>query len=242
MKKFLMIITALFVSLISANVFAAPTCVMMKFSNDTRFKNIDAADLLSNLVLEKLLASGKFNFVETRPLDEDIEIQLYNEKLRDVANVENSVKSGNNFNSLFESESFDFKYAQSISTAEVGQIVAPSIVSKIGKEHGAEYLIQGTIINMGNSATPKNQGRFSHKSIAALGIFAEVRLIKASTGEVVWLKNYSATKQTQKSYYILPIGSSKLTSEMYNKAVERCANKIVKAMLKDLDAGKLFVK
>ena len=72
MKKFLVILTALFVSLIAANVSAAPTCVMMKFTNDTRFKNIDTAELLSDLVLEKLLASGKFNFVETRPLDSDI--------------------------------------------------------------------------------------------------------------------------------------------------------------------------
>ena len=247
MKKFLVILTALFVSLIAANVSAAPTCVMMKFTNDTRFKNIDTAELLSDLVLEKLLASGKFNFVETRPLDSDIEIKLYNEKLRDVTNVENAVKTKSNFNSLFEGSSFDTKYAQSIATAEVGQLVAPEIVSEIGKEHGAEYLIQGTIINLGNgnlkTKRQTEQGFVIDTTTSVIAVVADVRLIKVSNGEVIWRKSSRGEKTTGKSSMLfITLGSSKLTSEMYNEVVEKCANKIVKDMIKDLNANKIFVK
>ena len=38
---------------------------------------------------------------------------------------------------------------QSLATAQVGQFISPEITSKIGEEHDAEYLIQGTIINLG---------------------------------------------------------------------------------------------
>ncbi len=65
MKKFLVILTAALVSLISATVSAAPTCVLMKFTNDTRYQNIDSASVLSDLVMEKLLARTNLNFIET---------------------------------------------------------------------------------------------------------------------------------------------------------------------------------
>ena len=127
---------------------ASPTCILMKFTDDTRFDKIESATSLSDLVMEKLIASGKFNFSETRPLDEDIEIELYNENLRDLNSLKTAIETGN-FNPLFEGEGFDEKKAQSIAAAQVGQIITPEITQSIGKAHNADYLIQGTIINFG---------------------------------------------------------------------------------------------
>ena len=249
MKKFFAVLTVIFVLAISATVFAeTPTCVMLKFTNDTRFKNIDSAAVLSDLVMEKILASGKFNLQETTPIAEDIEAMLYDEKQRDVLNAEASIRSGN-FNILFESGTFDAKHAQSVATAEVGQIVSPDITSTIGRNHGAEYLIQGTIINLGNGkADSRNNvlgiyGGQTGVKTSAIGVVADVRIIKASTGEVIWNRTATGTKKNSLVQVgVFKFGSTKLNAEMYNTAMERTAQEIVDGLLEDLEAGKLFVK
>ena len=246
MKKFLVILTALFVSLIAANVSAAPTCVMMKFTNDTRYQNIDSAAVLSDLVMEKLLARTNLNFVETRPLDKDLEIALYDEKARDILATETGAKRGN-FNILFENGTFDKNHAQSIATAKVGQIISPSITSQIGRQHGAEYLIQGTIITLGDSFKTVNlTGGFSsppNQRKSEITVEVEMRIIKASTGEVIWSKTSKGDKSnTLTQIGMFKLGSAKLNAEMYNTAMNECADKIVADLLEDLTANKIFVK
>lgn len=142
MKNFFVILTAFLICTVSSTAFAeTPTCIMLQFSNDTRYKNVDTASVLSELVFEKLLAKGKFDFKETKPIDKDMELMLYDEKMRDINNLQKSIEHGN-FNALFEDGSFDSNHAQSIATAKVGQIVSPSITAAISKEHDADYLIQ----------------------------------------------------------------------------------------------------
>ena len=250
MKKFFLIMTALFVSLISVNVSAAPTCVMLKFTNDTRYQNIDSAAVLSDLVMEKLLARTNLNFVETRPLDENLEMQLYDEKARDILATESGAKRGN-FNILFENGTFDKNHAQSIATAKVGQIISPSITSKIGKQHGAEYLIQGTIITLGDSFKADDLTRGFGALVglslpqrkSEIAVEVEMRIIKAATGEVIWSKISKGDKSnTLTQIGLFKLGSAKLNAEMYNSAMNECAEKIVANLQEDLTANKLFVK
>lgn len=125
-----------------------PTCVLMKFSDDTRYDLIESADFLSELVMEKMIASGRFNLKETRPINEDMENMLYDEKIRELSGIEEGLRTGD-FNELFEGAGFKENKAQSIATAAIGQFVTPEITSEIGEIHGADYLIQGTIINLG---------------------------------------------------------------------------------------------
>ena len=59
----------------SASAFAEGSnfsCVMMKFTDDTRFDRVESTGTLSDLVLEKLLNSGKFNFKETKIIERTI--------------------------------------------------------------------------------------------------------------------------------------------------------------------------
>ena len=129
-------------SIFSSQVEASPTCVLVRFENDTRFHNIDSASVLSDLVVEKLLASGKFDLVESKPIDYNIESQLFDIRLREISDVYHAINSGN-LNNLFEGSGFNDKYAQSLATAKVGQIISPEITSKIGQAHNAEYLMKG---------------------------------------------------------------------------------------------------
>lgn len=252
MKKFFAILTALIICAASSTTFAeTPTCVMLKFSNDTRYKNIDTASVLSELVFEKLLASGKFNFKETKPIDKDMELMLYDEKFRDIANLQKSIKSGN-FNVLFGDKNFSSKYAQSVATAEVGQFVSPSITSAIGRENGADYLIQGTIVNLGqghfsdkfhNQNAPRGQRVYLYQKTAGVGVEVALRVIKADTGEVVWAENISEMKKTSLTQVgMFMFGTAKLTTDMYSKMINKAAQKISDALIADSDAGKLFNK
>ena len=255
---------------LSTFAFAAetPTCVLINFSNDTRYKEIKSEVLLSELVVEKLLESGKFNIVETKPINEDIEALLYDVKAREIENIKRGINRGN-FNELFEGPGFNPTQAESIATATVGQIVTPSITSKIGKDNNAEYLIQGTIINLGKGTwsddLEKNMittwattiyGMFTgnwkplrsnmknqtSSTTSAIGLQSDLRIIKASTGEVIWNKKisgYSGKKVEGNYAALVPV---KLESEMYASLIENAASEIVKLLIKDLDEGKLFVK
>ncbi len=126
----------------------APTCVLMKFTDDTRYDAIESAENLSDLVMEKMIASGKFKLKETRPLPENMEKMLYDERSIEMSGFEAAINSGN-FTPLFEGAGFSETKAQSIATASLGQTVTPAITQKIGAAHNADYLVQGTIINLG---------------------------------------------------------------------------------------------
>ena len=176
MKKVIAILMSTLIFMMTPMVSFAekrPTCVLVKFSNDTRFKNIDSASVLSDYVLEKLLASRKFNFVETRPIDEDMLRLIYDEKTHQLKNLKLGISQGN-LNAIFEGAGFDPSQAESIATAEVGQIISPSITSKIGNDNNAEYIIQGTIISMGKQTWTDRRkeavGDMAVLAVAALGM------------------------------------------------------------------------
>lgn len=253
MKRLFGILTALLICAVSSTTFAelstfgdAPTCVMLQFSNDTRYKNIDSASVLSELVFEKLLAASKLNFRETKPIDKDMELMLYDEKMRDINNLQKSIETGN-FNALFEDGSFDSNHAQSIATAKVGQIVSPKITAAIGREHGADYLIQGTIINLGQGVSNDSInvpafGYYSQKT-SIISVKVALRVIKAETGEVVWAQEITGDKRNALGKVgIFKFGSAKLTSDMYSSAIEEAAQNISDALIGGLVGGRLFAK
>ena len=251
--------------------FANPSCVLMRFTDDTRYDRVESAATLSDLVMEKLLNSGKFNFKETKVIDKNLEKLLYDEKTAVFQNAKYAMSYGD-YNTLFEGQGFNDKWAQSNASARLGQIVSPSIVGSIGRQHNAEYLIQGTIINLGtgdwmdnklanaaqyaNSAMGLMGGSGAANMLGPLGplaslagsvsvkktgvgVQADMKLIKASTGEVVFGKDI----QKQIALFgSIKIGSDKLSNEMYYKAMDATAQLIADALIADADAGKMFVK
>lgn len=277
MQKFFVILAAILFSLpnfVNAARSDNPTCVLMKFTDDTRYDSVNSAEKLSNLVFEKLFASKKFNLRETEPIKEDIEARLYDEKVDELTKFDAAINS-NNYNALFEGDGFKENKAQTIATAQVGQIVTPEITSEIGKNHGAEYLIQGTIINLGTgswlsedlnfiSGALSNFAQMASSQAAGLlgntlsalgdvgnvavtvkgiGVQCDIRLIKAATGEVVWSKRVIGIGESKLiSVGLVTFGHENLSSALYTKAMEKAADKIVSALIMDLDSHKLFLK
>lgn len=147
--KILLVLTSMLLNVsISYAESKNPTCIFMNFTDDTRYDEVKTADALSLQVFNELLNKGSLILTETNPIDENIEKLLYDEKVREYTILEGSMRN-NQFNALFESAGFNENRAQSLATAQVGQFIPSEITSSIGREHGADYLIQGTIINLG---------------------------------------------------------------------------------------------
>ncbi len=249
-----------------------PSCALMKFTDDTRFDKIESTGTLSDLVLEKLLTSGKFNFKETKVIDENLEKRLYDERVEEFANARWAMTNGN-YSVLFEGRGFNENKAQSIATATVGQFVSPDIIAAIGLANKVDYLIQGTIINLGtgNWMDEKVENIIRGANIATavmgnagvgnllgpvgmlannlsvkktgVGVQADLRLIKAKTGEVVWHKCVVGSDlQSQTNIGFIKVGSDKLNNEMYYKAMDATAQLISDTLITDLENGTLFLK
>lgn len=269
-------VTLVFSSTVTLTALANPSCVLMRFTDDTRYDRVESAATLSDLVMEKLLNSGKFNFKETKVIDKNLEKMLYDEKAAVFQNARYAMNYGD-YNTLFEGQGFNEKWAQSIASARLGQIVSPVIVSSIGRQHNAEYLIQGTILNLGSGDWMENKiadaAQYANTAMSmmggagaanmmgplgplsslassinvkktGIGVQADLKVIKVSTGEVIWQKEVVG-KDTQKQISLfggIKIGSDKLNNDMYYKAMENTAQSIADALIADADAGKMFVK
>ena len=275
MKKIFALIAILAAALTGSNASAAenPACVLMKFTDDTRFDLVESAESLSDLVMEKLIASKKFRLMETRPLDENIEIQLYDEKMHELKYLEEAVQNSEgtiNLTPLFEGTGFDENKAQSIASAQTGQFINPEITSAIGAAHKAEYLIQGTIINLGTGAWWSDDfeklsnalnlaSMFMNTAIPlgalgdalsvidvgkiGVGVQCDLRVIKAETGEVIWQKRVVGIHdQTNLNLGVVTIGSRRLNNNFYAKAMDKAAQKIVDALVADAVSQKLFTR
>ena len=270
------LVTLVFSSTVTLTAFANPSCVLMRFTDDTRYDRVESAATLSDLVMEKLLNSGKFNFKETKVIDKNLEKLLYDEKAAVFQNARYAMNYGD-YNTLFEGQGFNEKWAQSIASARLGQIVSPVIVSSIGRQHNAEYLIQGTILNLGSGDWMENKiadaAQYANTAMSmmggsgaanmmgplgplsslassinvkktGIGVQADLKVIKVSTGEVIWQKEVVG-KDTQKQISLfggIKIGSDKLNNDMYYKAMENTAQIIADTLITDADAGEIFVK
>ncbi len=269
-------VTLVFSSTVTLTAFANPSCVLMRFTDDTRYDRVESAATLSDLVMEKLLNSGKFNFKETKVIDKNLEKLLYDEKAAVFQNARYAMNYGD-YNTLFEGQGFNEKWAQGIASARLGQIVSPVIVSSIGRQHNAEYLIQGTILNLGSGDWMENKiadaAQYANTAMSmmggsgaanmmgplgplsslassinvkktGIGVQADLKVIKVSTGEVIWQKEVVG-KDTQKQISLfggIKIGSDKLNNDMYYKAMENTAQIIADTLITDADAGEIFVK
>lgn len=245
-----------------------PTCVLMKFTDDTRYQALESADTLSDLVMEKMLAAKKFRLMETRPLDENMEVILYDENRRDLEALQKAM-GGDDFSAVFEGPGFREDRAQSIASAAKGQFIAPTVTASLGEAHSADYLIQGTVIQLGTgnwwnddlakisqavnlvstlagapaisnlmgNGTPLGTilSGFDLK-VTGIGVQCDVRVIKAATGEVLWTKRVTGLgKQKMVGLGFASFGDDKLNSELYSKAMNEAAQKIVEALIQDMD-------
>ena len=214
---------------------ARPSCVLMKFTNKTRYKALDSDSVFADLVLEKMIQSRRFHLSEMQPIGENVEKMLYDEKTRAAEDVKKAQTSGN-LSAIFEGARFDKNAVQAIDNAQKGQIISPEITVEIGKKHKANYLIHGTVINIGT----RHKGKEGSHQSALIDVTSDVRIIEAATGKVIWAKRVTGTEsQDSVVIYGITFGTAKLNSNLYSRAMNDAAEKLVNAIIEDMDAKKL---
>ncbi len=243
-----------------------PTCVMMKFTDETRFNRLDSDERFAELVLDKLLATGKFNLQSTKPIPQNMEDMLYTDRYQEMQDAKAAIEN-DDLSAVFESPAFSDQYALTLSTAEKGQAIAAGVTSKIGKENNAEYLIQGTILSLGKGSWEDQDFRMAtslasvalsyipgawlfgnlvnsmSKEDTGFGVMADLRIIRADTGEVVWSNREQARAgKSQTNFVLASSGGTELSETDYVKALDKAADKIVQNLVKDIDENKVFLK
>ena len=253
MVKLLISLTIIFLA--NFSVANAASAVLLKFTDKTPYYKIGSAEILSDLILEKLLASGKFRLKESAPIDISAERKLYERNAAEHDNAKIAMKTGN-LDALFSGEGFNKNKAVNIDTAVTGQIVYPELTRAIGEKSGVEYLIQGTIEQFGTAKNVDGSiGEIAKLFGGSVGeIFADaqtekkflavevsMRIIEASSGKVVWDKKiigYSHVTVLKNDK--ISIGKNKLQEETFHKVLNEAAENIVQAMLEDKDSQKFF--
>ena len=258
-------VLAIVFSLMTSQANAAPTCVFMKFTDDTRFIKAEVAASLSDMVMEKLIDSGIFNFKETKVIDQDMERLLFEGRTQEFQNAQAAAMS-NNFDNLFNGAGYSKETAQDVATARVGQIIPPAITSAIGNQHNAEYLIQGTIRGIGTGDWMDTQvqnvidlvdslsslsggvglGISFSQNVTKFGVQADLKVIRAATGEVVWQQVVIGKKVKKQSNIGIggisfKAGSDKLDNKMYVDAMEDAVQKISDTLINAAKNDKLFI-
>lgn len=266
MNKFKIVLTVMVLILFTSSNVLAASGALMKFTDKTRFYKIGSAEILSDLILEKLLASGKFRLKETAPLDISEERKLYEKSASEIKNAEVAIESGN-LDEIFEGEGFSKNKASSIDTAVTGQTIQPELIHAIAEKSGVDYLIQGTLENIGlgisldnsigsiagmagNILTNKGHGKAggiigsfndTQTKKKFLGVEISLRIIETSTGKVVWDKKIIGESHVTKlSNKDVAVGNDKLMDETFHKALNEAAENIVKAILEDANSQKFF--
>jgi hypothetical protein len=240
-----------------------PTCVMMNFTDETRFHQLDSDKRFAELVLDKLLDTGKVNLQSTKPIPENMEEMLYNDRYQEMLAAKTAIEN-NDLSAVFEGPTFQDKYSITLSTAEKGQVLAPAVTSRIGKDNNAEYLIQGTILQMGQGSWIDRDfsmgtavltsvlnyfgagifgaitGNMS-KVDSGFGVVADMRIIRAETGEVIWSERTQAKAgKSNTNYGLGESGSINLSESDYVKALDKAADNLVAKLVKDMKDNKVF--
>ena len=260
-KLIISFVTVTIILFTDFSIVSAASAVLMKFTDKTQFYESSCAEILSDLICEKLLASGKFRLKESYPIDISAERKLYEKNAAEHDNAKIAMESGN-LDALFSGEGFNKNKAGNIDTAVTGQIVQPELTCAIGEKNGVEYLIQGTLENIGIGTTEDDAiGKYaavlarSGRKISIigeilesakieqkfLGVAVSLRIIEASTGKVVWDKKIIGHSHVERlKNDNIDIGNEKWKEETFHKALDKAAENIVKAMLEDKDSQKFF--
>lgn len=269
MKKWLAAVSALAFASAAAGTAgtaeAAPSCVMLRFSDYTAYPELNSDEALSDLIVEKLLAKGTVDLKESYPLGEETEAMLYDERVRTRGAMEAAMEG--NFSLIFPETAEARAEAPCMDVAETGDRISPDVIRRIGEAHGAQYLIQGTLVYLGNSAWTENNIEYGKLALEGIGsligsdglrsaakhvpgseerrrgmtVAAKMRVIRADSGEVVWALPVTCTKtQTEVQVGDLSMGNSEANMDLYEKALNAAAEKIVDMLTQEADKGEVF--
>ena len=236
MKKFLhiLVLLTLFLSSQCSVAFAVSgePSVLFRFADKTRFYRVPSADVLSALMMEKLVASGKFALSSERPVD---------------AGKELSAVDG--FQTKMPTETL-----KTIGASHGAKYAISGNIEKLGAVHTVYR-------DLGNAASTAGQiadiftgglagtilGAFGGAGTAkdTLGVVVHVCVLDLSDGHPIWEKDFSVVEtipnRNDPNADLVDIGGVKANRTLA-KAMETVAESAVKALIEDVGQNRLLIK
>lgn len=217
---------------ISSMCLANVSMVVLSFDDNTPYKSWQTAE-----VMEELLLSDIMNFSE---------IDLMERSTVKEAVIAEQSLNGTNVDNIVGSDDFDAIYdgvAGQACLQRIGDKVNPDKTKYLGEAHHAKYLLHGSIDYLGTGESsfmsPLPAYDFSYKA-PYLDAVVTIRLIKADTGEVIWLtQQRGASKESLWKYKGVAIGSDELNNQLFVEALEKISKKVMKQMSEDMKKGVL---
>lgn len=214
---------------------AAPTCIALKFTDESKYSDLSTADLLCDLMMEGLINERNFTFKEIRVLDENIMSELYVKKGNRIK-IFNECMERNDFSKLFNISDFGIEDKKKlIHEAKEGDVIFPEIMSELAKQYGINHILHCTISNIAGS---QGNGTFIPivnihvDGTKYIKVNAYIRLIRCRDGKVVWGREIDGqAEKWSGNMSNLSVGDKYPDSSMYYNA----CNAVVKNFLKELN-------
>ena len=227
------VVQALLLSLIiSSTCFADASMVVLSFDDNTPYKSWQTAEVMEDVLLSDIMDFPNLYLVERSTVKEAV--------------IAEQSLNGTSVDNIVGSDDFDAIYdgvAGQACLQRIGDKVNPDKTKYLGEAHHAEYLLHGSIDYLGTGESsfmsPFPAYDFSYKA-PYLDAVVTIRLIKADTGEVVWLtQQRGASKESLWKYKGVAIGSDELNNQLFVEALEKISKKVMKQMSEDMKKGVL---
>ena len=217
---------------ISSMCFANVSMVVLSFDDNTPYKSWHTAGVMEEFMLSDIMNFHEFDLMERSTVKEAV-----------IAEQSLNGTSGDN---IVGSDDFDAIYdgvAGQACLQRIGEKVNPDKTKYLGEAHHAKYLLHGSIDYLGTGESsfmsPLPAYDFSYKA-PYLDAVVTIRLIKADTGEVIWLtQQRGASKESLWKYKGVAIGSDELNNQLFVEALEKISKKVMKQMSEDMKKGVL---
>lgn len=239
------IIASLVVFLNMSMVYATPSCVFVKFSDTSSYSKLDTSNLLSDVLIEKIINDNVFSVKETKMLDSDVD-KMYIDDYEEMESVKQGEISGD-YSLMFNNASFG-KKSKKIYESVKGDIVYPEVIKKISLSNDVSYIIHGTV----KQAISYEESNTTFKTFLVdliggkenkVSVVSYVRIIDGNTGNVIWGNETKGVgdklKINRKDF---TFGGKRYDSAMYYNAVNNLAEKIVEKIKEDIAKGDLVLE
>lgn len=249
-----MLMICLTIMLITSPAYAKySTCLLIPFTDQTSYKKIGTNDIFSELVIFHLIDSGEVDVKEVITLNDSTVKSLYDANYAHQNNIGTAIENSD-FNSIFDGESSVPEQSLNVIQAKRNQIVAPDLISSISRKHGAEYIIQGNVLRIGNDKrSMDDEQKLANVASSVIGsllgvnlggvdvskygisLSCDLKLIRASDGMVVW-EAWCPTfvGKPGMSMANVQAGVKNADSEMFYQAVDQEAKILASGLIKYL--------
>lgn len=200
---------------------ASPIFVMLEYADETIYKDIDSDEIMSSIVLEKMVDKG-FVFVEGQASPEEAQL------IGDTQDVPDELDM--DFGYFLQTGS-DVAGVR-LCNAKEGDILDVELTKAIGQRYGADYLVYGTVNALGTMSDSDGGQLFGISyNLSESGLYAmlTLRIVEAATGKVIFMSKESASAKNQAlATGVLKLGQDKVNTNMYYGAMEKTVDKLIK--------------